>query len=270
MRSLETQNGNFLVASGKNDDISRWAYFKKSGKFIRYADYTEWSDAVKNWGVTMEKENDQKFIFPSPAKWSLRNYSRSQAGDILVLWRWRTGRHRIVEQTSVMLGGKVILTKDDTSISLTKEIVAKVNMVHQWRSEGFMQFEYEDALNYGLYSGGWYMPTMLSNLCSISNYDDLIVKRATEFIGVEEPTNYSISFKKRDGESRPWAIEFSYSMPHGSGSYWVYLNSMTAENHNGNLECMANSGNQNVYKGLLWIFLNPLKKKIEEFKKDFC
>ncbi len=270
MRSLKTQNGDFLVACGKTDGVPRWAYFKESGKFIRYATQQEWDDAVKNWGIPMEKENEQKFILPSLSKWSLRNFSRSHAGDILVFWRWRFGQYRKVQQTSIMLDGKVILTKDDTGVSLTKEAVAKVNIIHKWASEGFTEFSYEDALNYGLYGGGWYMPTKLSNLCSMSNYDDSVVQRATEFIGIEKPENYSISFKQMDGENKPWAIEFSYSMPHGSGSYWLYLNGMTADAHNGILECLSNRGNSDVYKGLLWVFLNPLKEKIEEFRKNFC
>lgn len=266
MRSLKTKNGNYLVDCEKTDGVPRWGYFKESGQFIRYADQNEWKKAVNNWEAEMEEKFNPKFILPPLSSWGIRNFSKSDAGNIVVCWKWRPGSGRKIQQSYLMLGGKIILRNEDTEFSLTKEAVIKVNIIHKWRCEGFNKFTYEDALNYELCGGGWYLPTTLTNLCYTSGYNKLMVRRAVEFIGTQEPESYSIALKKREGEDKPYAIEFSYIMTSGrSENYLLHLDKM-ADANTSNLECLSNCSI--TYKGLLWMILNPIKERVEKLKTN--
>ena len=110
------------------------------------------------------------------------------------------------------------------------------------------------------------MPTILVNLCSLTDYNQLFVQRAIDFIGIEKPKDFSLSFKKREKEKKPWAITLSVTTSHSSANYWFYLNGITADSHGGNLECLSHSGGQDIYPALLWVFLNPLKEMLKEIK----
>lgn len=116
---------------------------------------------------------------------------------------------------------------------------------------------------------GWSHGVVPINQITISDYDDTVVANAIGFIGEpEKPTDYSLKYKTREGAEKPWGIELSYSTPRGGGCYWFYLDGASADAHNGNLETLASGGDFGQYKGLLWMFLNPLKEELLKTKKQ--
>ncbi len=117
----------------------------------------------------------------------------------------------------------------------------------------------------------WSYGVVPINQISLSGYNETIIANAISFIGEpEEPAQYSLEYKTREGAEKPWAIELKYSTPKGGGCYWLYLDGATADAHNGNLETLSACGSFEQYRGLLWMFLNPIREKIAEFKKNFC
>ena len=263
MRTLETRNGNVLVAGGKIDGVPRWAYFFADGGFIRYASQREWNEALENWGVLMESAKEGKFIFPALNRWEPQETKKTDAGKLCFFWRWRHGANRRVQQSAVKLDGMEILKKDDMNLELTPEIGKRVNLIESWRQKGFSFFGHRHAINTDKFACGWYTPIALISQCWLSNYDNETVQRAVEFIGgAEEPKNFKIEFFND-------YFEIFCQMVDVSGRF-----TFTPEKHNyvrdggdwdDYLVCSKNTNNsEKIYNGLLWIFLNPLREELSK------
>lgn len=111
----------------------------------------------------------------------------------------------------------------------------------------------------------WHNGVGLINKIYLSGYSPKSIAQAIGFIGdPEKPLKYSLEYKTREGANAPWAIEISYSTQDGGGRYWFYLDGASADAHNGNLETLSSLGGFEQYKGLLWIFLNPLKEMLRK------
>ena len=118
-------------------------------------------------------------------------------------------------------------------------------------------------------SPGWYDGVGTINQISLSNYDSAVIAKAIGFIGEPvEPTEHFLVYRTREGAEKPWVIELSYSTPCGGGSYWLYLDGSTADAHSGNLETLSSSGDFEQYRGLLWMFLNPVKEELQKSEAE--
>lgn len=256
MKSLTMPNGYFLVA---NDDLHtpRFAYFTSKGKFTRYTSRERWNQAVKEWGIKVDEIKTEKFIFPSFGKWNVASATKTNAGKLLIRWDWNSRRNRNIPKTLVCLNDKKIARLSKQLLVINDEIVRKINLVHKWHQDGFREIEYAEVLN------GWPLPITLINNCFINRYNDLVVKMATEFIGVEEPKNFMLIPQRKQNENKDWGIKINIETSSGKNiSYFLYLDGRRAKDHEGTLECSEHLVSDEDYKKLLWVFLNPLKKRM--------
>lgn len=268
MRTLKTRNGNVLVAGGKTNGVARWGYFTPDAKFIRYASFSEWNEALRNWSVPMEKVTEEKFIFPSLNSWKLQGLKKTNAGNLCFFWRWRRGAKRWVQQTSIMLNGEKVYERDDRDIDFKYNadyIIEMIDIVNRWNNDGFSLFNFTDAVYYVVESS-LSMPLRLIHNCAKSFYNEKTVKAAVDFIGVEIPDKYNIEYvplKKRNTNPRTMdLVKISCSSSAGKCAYTIFLDGEDKlANLNGTMEEDVCSGGD-IYKSLLWVFLNPLKEKL--------
>jgi hypothetical protein len=261
MRRVKLFNGNFFVAYRKIEGIARYAYFTPEGNFISYASESEWNRIRIASPGSVEKVKDKTFTFPPLSQWMEHRSVVTREGTLSFFWRWKFEKIHRIPQTSMVLNDEVILEKSNSLIVLSEQMIKRINLLHDWIKSGFSRFTHKDILSHGLPDcGSWYIPTILMKSCLESGCGEVHVKRATDFIGIQQPFVYNVY--TRD-EKDKWVVEFSYRKEKEEGRFLIEMHN---EGKIERFECVSTGDEPENYRRVLWILLHPVKEKIEELR----